>query len=119
MKYIIFLIPVLLFINRPKFHDFGTYYSHKKYDHVKLTLNPDSSYYQSWTSCTFSFRQSGKWIMMADTFTLCPISVKQDRGDAGDISRINKILVIGDSLYILYRKNNGEYHRFIKLTPHK
>ena len=99
-----------------EFH--GKYLSNNQDDVVSLNLAPDSSYTQSWNSCTVQFVAIGKWTMKFDTIVLKPNSVKEEfgLGQADKITRgqMNKLLARHDTLITLIHKN-GEYKTWFPL----
>jgi len=122
MRALLLLVVVCLGFSNSSDRWVGRYELRRSFDHDRLELRPDGSFWLSISSCTYNKKLKGKWHVDTDTLRLEFAFVKERKGrwkphtgEDGIVWHFHKGFLRGDSLDLRWIQSMG-FHRFMALV---
>jgi hypothetical protein len=122
MRALLLLVVVCLGFSNSSDRWVGRYELRRSFDHDRLELRPDGSFWLSISSCTYNKKLKGKWHVDTDTLRLEFAFVKERKGrwkphtgEDGIVWHFQKGFLRGDSLDLRWIQSMG-FHRSMALV---
>ena len=122
MRALLLLVVVCLGFSNSSDRWVGRYELRRSFDHDRLELRPDGTFWLSISGCTYKKRLKGKWHVDTDTLRLEFAFVKERKGgwkpyagEDGIVWHFQKGFLRGDSLDLRWIQSMG-FHRSLALV---